>query len=520
MRTGLLVAIAGVLAAWLPVEVFPWAGVAVLGLLVINAGLSGKALAWEREILVPALAIGLWVAAGLTVGWDRATAASELGLAAVVAAVLWLASKRVPRAGVVTALSLGVSLLTLWAVWQVSFGLKADLTGVALLPEGLRGMARFKILTGRAFAALAQPGHLAVLLATVVPVAISRITAGQRRGFWAGILGSCLLGIVLTRSLLGAALAVLGLMLGWEERHSPAWKTALAVVLGCLVLVAVLRTDLTRLEPVRQRVENWKAAVWVWEGAPVTGVGLGGFGQAALGYPGRAANHPQHAHCLPLEWGAEMGVPGFGLALLFFLWVTRLSWRTWRTDRGLAVAVLIVPLHNLFDFSFFSWGVAIPWAVIAGWTVAKARDGEVRHSRPKRWGRPLLLAMLVSMMFVACLNAFASSLEQRAASDPVPSAALHLAELARLVAPWRLDPVRTISRAASENPALVHRALRDVEKAQWWRPHSPGLAMQLALLELAAHNTPGAMEEAARAAAYAPPGSGLEKMAHTMLSGQ
>ena len=34
------------------------------------------------------------------------------------------------------------------------------------------------------------------------------------------------------------------------------------------------------LDPVRLRLDNWRTALWAWSGAPVTGVGVGGFGQA------------------------------------------------------------------------------------------------------------------------------------------------------------------------------------------------------------------------------------------------
>ncbi|NOZ79007.1 MAG: O-antigen ligase family protein [Acidobacteria bacterium] len=523
METGILSGLAGLVAAWLPVEVFPWAGVLLIVVLAIDvaAGKTWRSPAGLRKMVAPSLALGLWVVLGLTVGWDRATAASELGLAAVAAAVFWRASRRSPTARMLEAFSLGVSLLSLWALWQVTFGLRADLASVGLLPGNLQGMARQKILTGRAFAALAQPGHLAALLATIVPLAVSRITAGRRRAFWMVLAGSCFFGIALTRSLLGAGLAIVGLVLGWTARRGVVWKVALAGALGCLVVVAALRTDVTRLEPVKQRIENWKAAAWVWGEAPVMGVGLGGFGQAALAYGGKTANHPQHAHCLPLEWGAEMGLAGAGLAFLLFFWVVRLATRCWRIDRGLAGAVLIVPLHNLFDFSLFGWGVAIPWVVLAGWALATARGEEGREERSaKAWVRAFAIGGLTSMALIAFLNAAGASLERQAARARSPRTALVLAERSRTVAPWRFAPVQTIGRAAGDDPALVDSAMRDLEAARWWRPHSPALAMRLAMLKLAAHDTPGAMEEAARAAAEAPPRSGLEAAAKSVLAGR
>ncbi len=518
MRTGFLIASAGVLAAWLPCDVFPWAGVGVLVLLAIDAGVSQYGLGVRRGLVVPALAIVLWISFGLLTGWDRATAVIQLGLAIVMMAIVILASREAPDGGVVRAFALGVSLLSVWAVWQAAFGLRFDLAHVAFLPVPLQEMARFKILTGRAFAALGQPGHLAVLLATIVPIGVNRIGTGRRRVFWAGVLALCLIGIVLTRSLLGAALAVLGSILGWEGRRSVVVEAGIAAALGCLVLVGLLRSDVTRLEPVRQRLENWKAAIWVWESAPVTGVGLGGFGQAALSYPGAMPNHPQHAHNLPLEWAAEMGVAGFALALLFLGWVARLAARSWRIDRGLAVAVIIVPIHNLFDFSLFGWGVAVPWAIIAGWVLATARQASFSDESDRRGPRTVAL-VLIAMIIVACCNATGATLERQAAGTPSPRTALLRAEEARTIAPWRLGPLETIARAAGDEPALASRALRDLERARWWRPYSPGLALQRALLALTIHDTPSAMEEAARAAAWAPPHSRIEEAARRLLGG-
>ena len=47
------------------------------------------------------------------------------------------------------------------------------------------------------------------------------------------------------------------------------------------MVVVIGRGDVVKLEPVKLRLDNWRTALWVWSEAPASGVGVGGFAQAA-----------------------------------------------------------------------------------------------------------------------------------------------------------------------------------------------------------------------------------------------
>lgn len=516
-----MTAVLGLAAAWFPVETAPWGGVAVAAILLVLLTV-GRDLRLPRptmRVLALFLPLGLWTAAGLVTGWDRSAAVSELGLATIVVLVLLAASREQPSDAAVETLALGLTLLVAWALWQVAYGFSADLGAVSSVPQGMRAIVRQKILTGRAFASFTQPGHLAVLLATVATLAAGRIAGGSRRWLWAGVLLVSGIGILLARSPLGAGLALLGVLLAGSGRSRRIQWLALAGFAAVLVLLVGLRSDLGRMEPIRQRAQNWRQAVWVWRSAPIMGVGLGGFGQAALADPGPAANHPQHAHCLPLELLAELGPIGLGAVIAFYLWLARLAWKCRPRDPGLAAAILIVPVHNLFDFSLYMWGVAIPWALLVGWAVAEVHAPEVVILDPvaARRFRPLVIAGCGLVLVVAVLSATAATLERAASTVADPGRSSALAARALAMAPWRLRALQPLAAAAG-SPARLGAVIEELDRARRWRPHSPALALAAAEALTRVPDPPAAVAEAWSARAYAPPRSGIAAMSRDLLT--
>lgn len=516
-----LLVLSTVVAAWFPPETVPWAGVvlATVGLLLVPDAWGRTSRAGPARVAACAAMLVAWISLGLLTGWDRAQGLSEGGLAVGIASFIWLASRRRPRERQLALVVAGISLLTVWAAWQVWRGFDIDLNSVALLPEAVRTTARQRLLLGRAFASQTQPGHLAVLLATVVPIAVSRLRHGHRRWLWAGAALLSCIGIALSRSLLGAGLAAVGAAaVGIRMRRREAWLAVAGTVIVLVALVALRGDLIVHLEPVRLRLENWHSAAWVWSTAPIAGVGLGGFGQAALAAPFVTANHPQHAHSLPLEWAADLGVPGLLLAGAFYLWLARLARNAYGVDPGLAVALLIVPIHNLFDFSIYMWGVALPWAVLVGWTWAQLRPvGAEEATCPQRL-RPLAVAAAGLAVVAAVLNLTGATLERAAAAAPAPEA-LRFARAARQLAPWRLRVVRTLAEVAGSGGPDAAAAAGELDRAQWWRRRSPALALTRAVAELGAGDAPGAAEAAWVASRYAPRGSELRLRARGLLGG-
>ncbi len=306
-----------------------------------------------------ALAVALAAALSAAAGDDLATAAVELALAAAVAALVWTASREEPPEALPRWLALGLAALALWALWQVTVGFDRAEPAVAALPEALRANAAERIGSGRAFASLLLPGHLAVVLATALPILAAAVRPSWRAVGW--LVGSllCGVGLVLTRSPIGISLAVLALaVLAARRRRALLIAGLVALAIG-LVAVVAMRGDVGELEPLRLRADNWQTAIWAWRSSPLTGVGLGSYGQATRAVPIEVGNLPAHAHSLPLEWLAELGIVGLLAAAAGGLWLACLLRRLWPRRPELAVALAVVPLHNLVDFSLYTSGVAL-----------------------------------------------------------------------------------------------------------------------------------------------------------------
>ncbi|HHQ49561.1 MAG TPA: O-antigen ligase family protein [Acidobacteria bacterium] len=444
----------------------------------------------------------LWTALGLLVtGWDRGQGLAELALGALVLAVISGAARHEPNDRHLLLLAGGLALLSLWALWQETFGFHLAHEGLAALPENVRNAVRFRLDSGRAFASQLHPGHLGVLLATVVPLAGAGIAGRRHRRLWLFVLFLASLGLVLARSPLTMALAAAGLLATLPSGRGRGLRlVAAASSLILLAVVVFLRPDLLHLDPIVWRLENWHNALWVWSGSPITGVGLGGFGQAALSVPFPVPNHPLHAHNLPLEWLAEMGLPGLFLAIVLYYWIFSVALRLWRHHRGLAAAILIVPLHNLADFSLFQPGIAVVWATLVGWALAVApATSESRSVAGRRWTAATAAALAAAFFG---LSWAASAVLHRPSLHAQGASALHAEILAHELAPWQpLSPTLAQS-ALSATGAEATILARVIRHERWWRPHSATLARATSLLAARAGDLPTASADAWEAKAF------------------
>ncbi|MCW8985454.1 MAG: O-antigen ligase family protein, partial [Thermoanaerobaculales bacterium] len=399
---GILLGLAGWFV-WRPVETYPSSAVflvvAILGLAVW---------AWRRTAnrsnpwLITCAAGCVLLASGV-VGWDPASAIIEISLLMAAATLMWLASRVSPPERWPAVLALVISALALWGLWQVTAGMDQAATAIGQLPVGIQSAAAERLASGRAFASQLLPSHLAVLFASALPLLLWQLRRRWSALPWA--VGSllCVVGLMLTRSPVGAALALgacAALALG-RKRRLLLWVALLLV--SVLVVVAVGRGDVLELEPVQLRLDNWRTAVWVWSTAPAAGVGLGGFAQAAQAVPFEVGNRPRHAHSLPLEWLAELGP--VGLLGVFFaglaLW--RLICRLWPERPELAVAVAVIPVHNLVDFSLYGSGVTLAWAVLVGWGVAFVNTSPEPEPAPVR-GRVVFVAAIAGVLAATVLH--------------------------------------------------------------------------------------------------------------------
>ncbi|MCU0303325.1 MAG: hypothetical protein MUC56_04630 [Thermoanaerobaculales bacterium] len=485
------------LAAWFPVETRPWTAPAVA--LTIAAllpwGLRGRAGASQGPVAAVLVGAATLVGSGMS-GFDPARAVGAVALATAAAAVVWLASRSRPPEDSIPLLAATLAGLSLWGLWQATVGHDVLSSGVAAIEPGARRYALERISSGRAFASLPLPSHLAVLLATALPLLVARVRAtpaGMVHGTAAAL---AVVGLALTRSPVGIVLAlgaVAAVVVGGSARRVAGLTVAALGV--ALVATVVARSDLTRLEPVALRFDNWRTAVWAWSTAPADGVGLAGFAQATQNAPLVVGNRPAHAHGLPLEVLAELGPAGLAGCLLLALGLARLVVALWPRDRALAAALLVVPLHNLVDFSIFVSGVALPWAVLLGWGLARAR-GSSTGARCAR-GRMVLVAVAAGGLGLAILHAASGFAEFSAASQPDAVGRVDGALRALRLAPWRVEPQFLLASAALEaaSPALVDRAWVELDRRRWWRPRSAALAERRARIALARGDASRAVAE-------------------------
>jgi O-antigen ligase len=494
--------VVGLWAAWRPCETSTWSAalLAAAALVLLPWALDRTHDAGARAGFSAAVAVALYGGLRALSGWDPATAVGEAGLVIAVAAAIFLASREPPSENTLRWFALGLAALALWAAWQVAAGLELARAAVPDLPPHMQANALERLASGRAFASFVLPSHLAVVLATVLPLLIAGIRKSAAGA--ASILGCalCVVGLLLTQSPIGIVLAAAaGLAVVAGRRRWPA--AAAAAVLACGAVAAfVMRPDLAALEPVRLRLDNWRTAVWVWSTSPVAGVGFGGYGQASQAVPFEVGNHPAHAHSLPLEWAAEFGVVGVLAVILGVLGLATLVRRLWPERRALAVAIVVVPIHNLLDFSLYTSGVAVVWALLVGWGLAA--DRRPSTGAVAGWLRLAAFAGAAVVVGVTSLHATSVVVQRSAAAQAASRARFDGLVRAHQLAPWRLEPVTMAAIEGLESgdgPTIV-AAARLLDDSRALRPASASLAALASRLAAVQGHAPRAVSEAWTAA--------------------
>jgi hypothetical protein len=259
------------------------------------------------------------------------------------------------------------------------------------------------------------------------------------------------------------------------------------------------------LKPVKLRADNWRTALWVWSETPAAGVGVGGFAQAAQAVPFEVGNRPRHAHSLPLELLAELGPVGLLVSALATLALWRLARDVWSERPELSLALAVIPAHNLVDFSLYSSGVALAWAVLLGWGMS-LRNRPRELPLPSAKGRVVLVSAAALAVAATLLHLTSIAVEESAALQTDARERFEGAIRARHLAPWRVDPLGLVANAALEmgESRLITEALGELEDGRWLRPRSAAIASLRARLAMTVGEAPTAAAEAWTAAAEQP----------------
>lgn len=428
---------------------------------------------------------GIVLCVGWVVALDRELAARHTLLIVLAVLLFELARLAAPSDRDVHWLAAGIAATSFLAFLQVLGGLAAAAENVAVLPPGLQEAATIRLSGGRAFGSSALPGHFAALVLTTVPLLWSWLGRGALaiRLIPLSLLVFVAVALYLTRSL--AAVMVVGLLVGLallaRKRHRGVWVGGVAVAV-LAVAVVLSRGDLDSLEPVHLRMVNWKTAVWVLLHNPWVGVGLGGIGQAGLGSPWAGENISPYTHNSFLQLLAEFGVMGLPLLVMGSMALVSLLRRGAASHGALALAVAVVPLHNLVDFSFYAPEVLLPWAILAG--ALTVRTTSLPKHAVSSW---FLVPVLGVGALVAALEWAGESALSRALTLPDESAAITALEAAHW-APWRIRPVYVAAELALSRGAGVE-ALKTIDETlaarYWTQPRSAGWAEARARLLIA-----------------------------------
>lgn len=493
---GAVVAGLGVWVAWRPIETSPLtAAVAAAAITLVlprtwrpgdGAGLAAAALGVA------------WLAVSAARGPDPAAGLEQIALLVLACVVGWTAARHPAGGTLRLAAGLGLASLSLWAAWQSAFGLERAAELLAQLPPDVQPVARARVESGRGFASLTVPGHLALLQVVAAMVLLSARTS-RRWGVlrWSGVgLAAC--GLLVTRSPIGAVLAGGAAMaLAAAAGRARAARALLAAAVVLVAAVTATRPDVLRLEPVALRIDNWRTAVWLAGASPVGGVGFGGFGLAAATVPLEVGNRPAHAHNLALELIAELGVAGLAATVAGLAALVLVVRRGWGREPALAVAVTAVAVHNLADFSLFSSGVLVPAALVTGWLVAAGRGGVPGPADRAGAARALAVAIGASAVALGLLHATSVALEE-ASWAAAAGERFRLADRAARLAPWRPAAAATAAAIALESPGRpeVAAALRHLEQAIRLRPGSSLLRALESRLRVVARQPLGAVASA------------------------
>lgn len=280
------------------------------------------------------------------------------------------------RARVTEGVFLVAASIALFAIWQSLVLLPELAAHSADAPASSMGAVIHEVAArGRVLGSFALPILLAAYLSCVIPLALFALVRSRsaplvaRVGLWSTLLLTSVAWL-LTHSVgawcaLVAACAIVWLKRGILRR----WLvlgTVVLVLCGGLILSG--RGDLWNYasphHPIHNRIIYWDAALHLITSHPIRGVGPGQFARAYREVTIAPQLTVRHAHNTYLQIWAEWGL----LAIVSWCWLLMAILRkTAILSPWLAVAILVLPIDALFNFSFYVPQVSMLWWYLAGW---------------------------------------------------------------------------------------------------------------------------------------------------------
>lgn len=211
-----------------------------------------------------------------------------------------------------------------------------------------------------------------------------------------------------SRGAISAYIVIIGALIALRWKHG--WILVLAIALIGLIGIATLGTgaflDQTNItgdsaEKLEGRIEIWSRGIYMLKDFPLTGIGMGLYGDVTDTLYPFFINNPgsvPHAHNIFLQIGIDLGLPGLISWLSVFLVIGYHSWRSARTSlgepwitavgAGILCSQIGIAVHGLTDA--VTWGMVklapIVWGVwglaVATWIIHDDRsDLNATHQR-------------------------------------------------------------------------------------------------------------------------------------------
>jgi len=268
----------------------------------------------------------------------------------------------------------------------------------------------------------------------------------------------------------------------------------------------------------------WKEAAGAWSDKPLIGWGAGSFPVTHLLYR-KVPLSVRQPHSVPLQWLAEDGLVGFGLAAggllaLLAAGLARVRSLPWAVsgappERGAAAALMAIAaawsVQSLVEWSWDIPAVTLPMLVSLGVLAARPVRGGARPVRARAGVLAAVAAGFVLFALSAALPAIARTqvdsalitVDRDSPSDAELADAAAQAELAA-----RLNPLSTEALVAAADIATRRRRLdeagRTLLRAVRREPHDADAWTELARAEFERGNRAGLRRGARRALALDP----------------
>ena len=336
------------------------------------------------------------------------------------------------------------------ALYEASFGLDRMAQRVReaadVLPDAATIAGRLE--QGRAYAGFPTPaaagGFLVLASCITAGYALSR-TGRARWVLWGAVAVQCA-GLAATRSLTAAASLAAALAVGAVVGRSRRAGIAAALALCAIAPIAALRAGQVLSvgsddNPWRLRAGNVRAGAAMAAEHPWFGVGPGNFAEAYPRHRRPGDNESRHAHCLPVELVAELGVPaglaaGTAILALFLFPLVGTRGQGDRIARGAAYGLAAFALQNLADFTAYLPSVAVMASVVRG---ALARPSSAPSTAVGRTALGAVAFVAVGIAVGAGRGASARAEARLAALRGDSGAAVEASVRAARWAPWSAD---------------------------------------------------------------------------------